>query len=125
AGVPGTVRGLALAHRKLGKLPWKALVQPAVALADKGFVLDAHHAKSLNDVLKSTKGFAELQRVFGKPDGAAWQAGDRLVQPDLAKTLRRIAEDGPDAFYTAPIAEQIVAEFNSCCSITIDVIAGS
>ena len=59
-GVPGTVRGMALAHQKFGKLPWKEVVMPAVALAAKGFVLDAHHAKSLNDVLKAGKDFAEL-----------------------------------------------------------------
>jgi gamma-glutamyltranspeptidase/glutathione hydrolase len=112
-GVPGTVRGLALAHRKFGKLPWKAVVAPAVALADKGFILDAHHAKSLNDVLKSAKDFAELRRVFGKPDGQPWRPGDGLTQPDLAKTLRRIAEEGEAAFYTGPIAEQIVQEMKA------------
>ena len=112
-GVPGTVRGLALAHGKFGKLSWKTVVSPAVQLADKGFVLDAHHAKSLNDVLKVAKNFPELQRVFARPDGSAWQPGDRLIQPDLARTLRRIAADGPDAFYTGPIAEQIAAEMKS------------
>jgi gamma-glutamyltranspeptidase / glutathione hydrolase len=112
-GVPGTVRGLASAHRKFGKLSWKGLVTPAVELAEKGFVLDAHHAKSLNDVLKSAKGFAELQRVFGKPDGTPWAAGDRLTQADLAKTLRRIADDGPDAFYSGAIADQIVQEMKA------------
>jgi gamma-glutamyltranspeptidase / glutathione hydrolase len=112
-GVPGTVRGLALAHQRFGKLPWKTVVLPAIELADKGFALDAHHAKSLNDVLASATGFAELQRVFGKPDGKKWVPGDRLVQPDLAKTLRLIAEKGPDAFYTGPIGEQIVAEMHT------------
>ncbi len=113
AGVPGTVRGLALAHRKLGKRPWQSLVMPAVQLAEKGFILDAHEAKSLNDVLKYAKGFPELQRVFGKPGGARWTAGDRLLQPDLAKTLRRIAENGPDTFYTGPIADRVVAEMKA------------
>ncbi len=112
-GVPGTVRGLALAHKKFGKIPWQTVVMPAVQLAEKGFVLDAHHAKSLNDVLKSGKDFAELQRVFVKPDGSRWTSGDRLLQPDLARTLRRIAEQGADAFYTGPIAEQIVAEMRA------------
>jgi gamma-glutamyltranspeptidase/glutathione hydrolase len=112
-GVPGTVRGLALAHARFGKLPWKAVVAPAIALAEKGFVLDAHHAKSLNDVLKSGKGFAELQRVFAKADGAPWSAGALLVQPDLAKTMRLIAEEGPDTFYTGPIAGQIAAEMKA------------
>ena len=113
SGVPGTVRGMALAHRKFGKLPWQSLVMPAVQLAEKGFMLDTHHVKSLNDVLKSAKGFPELQRVFGKPDGTTWTAGDRLIQPDLARTLRQIAEKGPDTFYAGPIADQIVAEMKA------------
>jgi gamma-glutamyltranspeptidase/glutathione hydrolase len=124
-GVPGTVRGMALAHRKFGSRPWASLVMPAAQLAEKGFVLDAHHAKSLNDVLKNTKRFAELQRVFGKPGGSPWQAGDRLVQSDLARTLRRIAEDGADAFYAGPIADQIVAEMKAGDGlITKDDLAG-
>lgn len=112
-GVPGTVRGMALAHQKCGKLPWKAIVMPAVRLAAEGFILDKHHAGSLNKVVAAAEGFAELRRVFGKPDGKIWAAGDRLVQPDLTKTLRLIAEDGADAFYTGPIAEMVVAEMKT------------
>jgi gamma-glutamyltranspeptidase/glutathione hydrolase len=109
-GVPGTVRGLALAHRRHGKLPWKEVVLPAVRLAEDGFALDVHLAKSLNGILTSSKDFPELRRVYGKPGGGTWQPGDRLVQKDLARTLRRLAEEGPDAFYTGAIAEQIAAE---------------
>ena len=113
-GVPGTVRGLELAHKKFGKLPWKDLVLPAVKLAEEGFVLDAPMAKSLNDVLKRAGGNAEFRRLFGKDGGKApWKAGDRLVQKDLAKTLRRIAEAGPDAFYTGELADLLVAEMKA------------
>src|SRR5208282_6268158 len=63
-GVPGTVRGMALAHQKFGKLPWKTLVEPAVELAQKGYLLDKHHAGSLNKVLASSKKFAEFQHAF-------------------------------------------------------------
>jgi gamma-glutamyltranspeptidase/glutathione hydrolase len=110
--VPGTVRGLALAHRKAGKLPWKTLVSPAIRLATEGFPLDAACARSLNEVLKSSSGteYNELKRVFGKSDGAPWKAGERLVQPDLKRTLVLIAETGPDAFYTGLIANQLVEE---------------
>ncbi|MCI0380506.1 MAG: gamma-glutamyltransferase [Gemmataceae bacterium] len=112
-GVPGTVRGLGLAHAKFGKLPWKTLVLPAVELAEKGFVLDNYHANSLNKILAESKDWLEMQRVYGHPEKQKWRAGDRLVQPDLAKTLRLIAEDGPDAFYKGWIAEQIVAEMHA------------
>jgi gamma-glutamyltranspeptidase/glutathione hydrolase len=110
AGVPGTVRGLALAHAKHGNLKWRELVRPAVRLAREGFVLDEDKAGSLNRVLKNFPQMVELQRVFGKPDKTPWNAGDRLVQPQLAATLQLIADRGPDTFYTGPVADQIVAE---------------
>ncbi|MBI3822208.1 MAG: gamma-glutamyltransferase [Planctomycetes bacterium] len=111
-GVPGAVRGMALAHQKFGKLPWKTLVMPAVELAEKGYILDKHHASSLNANLHP-KSRPEFLRAFRKPDGTTWKSGDRHVQPDLAKTLRLIAEDGPDAFYTGKIADLIVAEMKA------------
>jgi gamma-glutamyltranspeptidase/glutathione hydrolase len=109
-GVPGTVRGLALAHARFGKLPWKELVLPAVKLAEEGFVLDESLAGSLNWIVGSSTEFPELRRVLGKNGEAAWQTGDRLVQKDLARTLRRIAEQGPDGFYKGSVAEMVAAE---------------
>jgi gamma-glutamyltranspeptidase/glutathione hydrolase len=105
---------MALAHKRFGKLPWKDVVMPAVKLAENGFALDATVASSLNNVVATSSDYPELRRVFGKNGGAAdWEAGDRLVQKDLAATLRRIAEQGPDAFYTGPIADQFVAEMKA------------
>ncbi len=113
-GVPGTVRGLALAHQRYGKLPWNQLLQPAIELAADGFVVNEALARSLNRLLADpATTHPECRRVFGKPDGTPWRAGDRLVQPDLSRTLRRIAEDGPDAFYTGLIAEQIEKEMRA------------
>ncbi|MEQ1354058.1 MAG: gamma-glutamyltransferase, partial [Candidatus Acidiferrum sp.] len=108
--IPGTVRGLGLAHRRFGTLPWSDLIQPALELAVNGFIVDSNLAKSLNDTLADAPTFFEFQRVFGKPGGGLWQSGDRLTQPDLARTLRLLADIGPDAFYTGPIAKEIVAE---------------
>ncbi len=110
AGVPGTVRGLALAHEKFGSLPWRDLVMPAVKLAEEGFIVSAALAGSVNEMLGLSPGFEELERVYGKPGGEPWRAGDRMVLPDLAKTLRAIADQGSDAFYTGPIAGLITAE---------------
>jgi gamma-glutamyltranspeptidase/glutathione hydrolase len=109
-GVPGTVRGLALAHKKFGKLPWKDLVTPAVRLAEEGFLIDDALAGSLNWIVGSSQDFPELRRVFGKADGMDWKAGDRLVQKDLAKTLRLIADKGADGFYKGEVAERLAAE---------------
>jgi len=116
-GVPGTVRGLALAHERFGKLPWKDVVLPAVRLAEDGFLVDAALAHSLNWLVAGSDDFPELRHVFGKPpeDGpsARWRPGDRLVQKDLARTLRLIAGQGPDAFYRGAIAGQIAREMKS------------
>jgi gamma-glutamyltranspeptidase / glutathione hydrolase len=111
-GVPGTVSGLALAHSRHGRLPWRDLVMPAVELARDGFELDAAVAAELNKVLvKSDKSqFAELHRVFGRAGGTAWSAGDRLVQGELAAVLARIAEQGAAAFHTGKTADLIIRE---------------
>jgi gamma-glutamyltranspeptidase/glutathione hydrolase len=113
-GTPGTVRGLALAHQRFGKLPWKDLVLPAVRLAEEGVVVDRHLADSLNRALRRASNPPEFIRVYGKADGKTrWQVGDRLVQKDLARTLRQIAERGPDVFYKGPIADLLVAEMKA------------
>ncbi len=84
---------------------------PAVKLAEEGFVIDSQLAGSLNWIVGSSTEFPELRSVLGKDEGAAsWEAGDRLVQKDLAKTLLLIAEKGPDGFYKGVVAEQIAAE---------------
>jgi gamma-glutamyltranspeptidase/glutathione hydrolase len=108
--VPGTVRGLALAHRRFGKLPWSQVLRPAIGLARDGFILDRHLAGFLNEILAAASEFAEFQRVFGKPGGSPWQPGDRLIQRDLARTLESLSDLGADAFYKGPIAEGILAE---------------
>jgi gamma-glutamyltranspeptidase/glutathione hydrolase len=108
--IPGTVRGFALAHRRFGSLPWSQLLLPAVALARDGFIIDRNLANSLNETLAAAPEKAEFQRVFGKPGGGLWAAGDRLVQPDMARTLQLLADLGPEAFYTGLIAREIIAE---------------
>jgi gamma-glutamyltranspeptidase/glutathione hydrolase len=113
-GVPGTVRGLALAHQRFGKLPWSKVVEPAARLADDGFVLNQFLASTLNAQLAASSAFPELRRVYGKPDDSSgWRVGDRLALKDLAQTLRRLAAEGPDAFYRGTIADQIVAEMKA------------
>ncbi len=122
-GVPGTVRGLKLAHEIHGSLPWKVLVQPAVDLAGEGFTIHTAFASSLNDqVRRSTN--AEFKRVFSKLDGAAWQAGDRFVQPDLKKTMERIRDHGTDGFYKGETARLLADEMKlSGGHITLEDLA--
>ena len=107
-GVPGTVRGLAMAHSRFGKLPWRDLVQPSADLARKGFRVSASLASGLNrEVAGPMKAFPGSVAAYGRPDGKPWTAGDTIVLGDLAKTLGAIAADGPDAFYTGWIADTI------------------
>src|SRR5207249_3087142 len=70
-------------------------------------------ASSLNSIVSDADDFPELRRVYGKPGGGLWDAGDRLQQKDLASTLRLIARDGPDAFYKGAIADKIAAEMKA------------
>jgi gamma-glutamyltranspeptidase / glutathione hydrolase len=110
-GVPGTVRGMALAHKRFGKLPWKDVVMPAAELASKGFVISASLARGLaTEVAGPMKPYPASVAAYGKPDGSTWAAGDRLVLPDLAKSLEAIATSGPDVFYTGWIADRIAED---------------
>ncbi|MBS0205817.1 MAG: gamma-glutamyltransferase [Planctomycetes bacterium] len=112
-GVPGTVRGMGLAHQKYGRLPWASLVAPAIRLAQAGFPVDKTLASGLNRLIEQTGEFPEFRRVYGKADGSVWKPGDRLIQPDLAMTLSVLATDGPNAFYEGQIADKIVAEMKA------------
>lgn len=110
-GVPGTVRGMALAHERFGRLPWKQLVMPAADLARRGFPLSESLAKELNWLVGEVKDrYPTTAAAYGRADGRAWSTGDTLRLPDLATSLTAIANGGPDAFYTGPIADLIAAD---------------
>jgi gamma-glutamyltranspeptidase/glutathione hydrolase len=114
AGVPGTVRGLELAHTRFGKLPWKDVVMPAVRLAEEGFGLSAGLARDLNSqVAGAMKPFPASVAAYSKPGGGEWAAGDRLVLSDLGKTLRAIGDGGADVFYKGWIADRIADDMKA------------
>jgi gamma-glutamyltranspeptidase/glutathione hydrolase len=108
-GVPGTVAGLHLAWSEHGRLPWSRLVEPAAALARDGFVVGESLARSLAAKWHRLEPHAATREQFGR-DGRPLAAGDTLRQPDLARTLERIAAAGPDGFYAGATADLIVAE---------------
>jgi gamma-glutamyltranspeptidase / glutathione hydrolase len=107
AGVPGTVAGL-FASMKYAKLPFSKLIQPAIDLAEKGFVITEGEARGLNANREEFVKYNTVQPVFVKRE--AWKAGDTLVQKDLANTLKRIRDKGRKGFYEGKTAELIVAE---------------
>jgi gamma-glutamyltranspeptidase/glutathione hydrolase len=108
-GVPGTVAGLYLAWQKHGRLPWARLVDPAVALARDGFVVSDGLARSLGDAMPKLRRHPASLAQFTK-NGAPYEPGDVLRQPDLARTLQRIAEQGPTGFYAGETARLIETE---------------
>lgn len=107
SGVPGTIAGL-FECMKYAKLPFRKLIAPAIALADKGFVITEEEASSLNYYQKDFKKYNTVQPVFVKESG--WKAGDTLIQKDLAKTLKRISDKGQKGFYEGETAKLIVDE---------------
>ena len=109
AGVPGTVMGLDRALAQYGRLGREAVMAPAIALARDGFVLGPADAAIIAAKSGQLAKDPEAARIFLRPDGGAFRAGDRLMQPDLAETLALIAETGPDAFYRGPIAAGVAA----------------
>jgi len=111
SGVPGTVRGLEFAHQKYGRKAWRDLVEPAVELASRGFPVSYGLASSLRSKHTSERlsRFPESRRIFLK-DGKFFEAGERLVQPELARTLERIRDRGAKGFYEGETAELLAAD---------------
>jgi gamma-glutamyltranspeptidase/glutathione hydrolase len=111
AGVPGTVRGLELAHRRYGRLRWRDVVMPAAELAARGFPLSASLAADLNDELADRMSrYPSTVAAYGRPGGREWTADDTIRLPDLARSLRAIANGGANAFYRGWIADSLVAD---------------
>jgi gamma-glutamyltranspeptidase / glutathione hydrolase len=108
SGVPGTVAGLALAEQKYGKLGLARVLQPAIRLAEQGFPVSYSLARLMEEDKDRLSKFAETQRIFLN-GGELFEPNTIFRQPDLAKTLRRISQEGPEGFYAGPVADAVVA----------------
>jgi gamma-glutamyltranspeptidase/glutathione hydrolase len=106
AGVPGTVRGLELAHQKYGRKPWAELVNPAIQLASEGYAVSYSFDSSLRneEAAKLLSRFSDSKRIF-----LSAQYGQRFVQPELAATLKRIRDRGASDFYDGETAQKLAA----------------
>lgn len=130
AGVPGTVAGLAEAHRRFGALPWADLFGPAIRAAEDGFAVDESYMRSAREAIRWYEADPSRKDRFGfvwrrlLRDGAVAE-GDVIRNPEQARALRLIARGGPDAFYTGEIAREIVrAAQDAGGVITAEDLAG-
>jgi gamma-glutamyltranspeptidase/glutathione hydrolase len=112
AGVPGSVAGLHLAWRDHGRRPWRRLIEPAIRLARDGFPVSFELAATLRDALPAMRPYPASLAQFTR-QGIPYEPGDILRQPDLARTLERIAADGPDGFYDGETARLIEQEMKA------------
>jgi gamma-glutamyltranspeptidase / glutathione hydrolase len=111
-GAPGVLRMLALAHKQHGKLAWKALFEPAIALAENGFAV----SERLHRLLAGDRHIGkdpDARAYFYDPSGKPWPVGHILKNPALARTLREIAQGGADVFYQGRIARDIAAKVHA------------
>jgi gamma-glutamyltranspeptidase / glutathione hydrolase len=107
SGVPGTVAGL-FTSLQYAKLPFAKLIQPAIDIAEKGFIISEREARSFNGLQDDFKKYNSVMPVFVKPAG--WKGGDTLIQTDLANTLKRIRDKGAAGFYEGETAQLILEE---------------
>jgi len=111
-GVPGTVAGLHMAWKAHGKLPWRRLLAPAVTLARDGIMVTDGLARSLKEALPEMKKYPASVAQFSRR-GVPYEMGDVLKQPELARTLERIADRGPAGFYEGETAALIEKEMKA------------
>lgn len=109
SGVPGTVAGLHYAHSRYGKLPWARLLAPAIALARDGFIVSRYMSDGLKRSAGRLRRSNAAKKLFFKPNGGAYEPGERIRFPDLATSLSQIQKSGRRAFYRGRIARKIVA----------------
>ncbi|MBP7273585.1 MAG: gamma-glutamyltransferase [Saprospiraceae bacterium] len=112
AGVPGSVDGMYTAYEKYSKLKnWQTLIQPAIALAQRGFTITQQEADNLNKEKSAFRQHNTRQPIFVRDQ--PWQSGDVLQQKDLANTLKAIQKKGREGFYAGNVADKIIAEMNA------------
>ncbi|WP_440453663.1 gamma-glutamyltransferase [Psychrobacter sp. ASPA161_9] len=111
-GVPGTVAGLLKALEDHGTMSRGQVMAPAIALAEDGIEVTAGLSESLTALTDRLQKWPSTKKIFFKPDGSAYQPGERLKQPELARSLKLIAAQGADGFYKGETATKLVKAVN-------------
>lgn len=109
SGVPGSVAGMAALHRRFGTLPWPRLLEPAIRYAEEGFLVSPRLHEDMARYRERLARFPATAATF-LPDGEPPPVGSRFRQPALARALRTLARQGPEAFYTGWIADSLATE---------------
>jgi gamma-glutamyltranspeptidase len=114
ANVPGTIAGMEMAWRNYGsgRVAWSRLLEPAIRIAEQGYVLDDAFATTLRREWQAFAQYESSRRLFFR-DGRPLQEGDTLRNPDLASTLRQVADGGADAFYRGAVARTLVEDLRA------------
>ena len=114
SGVPGSVDGLLKAWSKYGSgnISLRELLYPSISLAERGFKLSVYEAQTLNTFKELFSNNEAASKIFIRSDNRDWKSGDRLVQKDLGKTLKRIARYGRNGFYSGITADLIISEMD-------------
>ncbi|WP_025646936.1 MULTISPECIES: gamma-glutamyltransferase [unclassified Psychrobacter] len=112
-GVPGTVAGLLKALEDHGTMTRQQVMAPAIALAADGIDVTAGLSESLEALKERLQKWPSTKKIFFKPDGSTYQPGERLRQPELARSLQLIADQGADGFYKGDTASKIVKAVNA------------
>ena len=114
SGVPGSVDGLLKAWSKYGSgnISLRELLYPSISLAERGFKLSVYEAQTLNTFKELFSNNEAAAKIFIRSDNRGWKSGDRLVQKDLGKTLKRIARYGRNGFYSGITADLIISEMD-------------
>ncbi|TNN70684.1 Gamma-glutamyltranspeptidase 1 [Liparis tanakae] len=115
--IPGEIRGYEMAHRRHGRLPWKDLFQPSIALARDGFPIGKSLAHAISRSRDSIQGDANMCEVFCDSQKNILKENDIVRFPRLADTYQRIAEEGPDVFYNGSMARSIVEDIQAAGGI--------
>jgi gamma-glutamyltranspeptidase/glutathione hydrolase len=110
SGVPGTIAGLIYTLEKYGRLKLKDVIQPAIDLAEKGFVLDYKLAESFESIKDDLIKYPSSKKIFIKDNNTLYHEGDIFKQPDLAKTLKLIRDKGKDGFYKGETADLLLKQ---------------
>jgi len=108
SGVPGEVAGLLYMLDNYGTMSRQEVMEPAIRIATEGFTVSQYCANAIADAYETALQFPEMQKVYWDENGLPYEAGDVITNPDLAKTLQKIADEGADAFYTGEVAQAVV-----------------